>query len=173
MAQRMSDTRKAFRSLSGATNLASKKRKRARRACNRCHERKVRCDVAFVAPPCTNCRLDGVSCEVYNPTVHPLLPSKSTSPSAQVPAPTQQSLSTASGGSIREISSQDLHLSGSPDGSSLASVDDIEPELGEYTQSSQPTSHLHTCARSSESVCQSYYSLLHFMSELADFHSLQ
>ncbi|KNG89287.1 hypothetical protein ANOM_001624, partial [Aspergillus nomiae NRRL 13137] len=45
--------------------VAPKKRhgsKRAPMACQSCHDRKVRCDLAISGSPCTNCRLDMVKC---------------------------------------------------------------------------------------------------------------
>ncbi|KAH8594837.1 fungal-specific transcription factor domain-containing protein [Bisporella sp. PMI_857] len=39
-------------------------RKRARIACELCHERKVRCDFSSVGSPCTNCHLDHHDCFV-------------------------------------------------------------------------------------------------------------
>lgn len=42
--------------------------KRASRACQRCHSRKVRCDATVNGFPCTNCRLDAVSCQAFSGT---------------------------------------------------------------------------------------------------------
>ncbi|KAF4765597.1 hypothetical protein HAV15_003587 [Penicillium sp. str.  len=39
-------------------------RKRARKACQSCHVRKVRCDVSIRGSPCMNCSLDGATCIV-------------------------------------------------------------------------------------------------------------
>lgn len=39
--------------------------KRASRACQRCHSRKVRCDATVNGFPCTNCRLDAVPCQAF------------------------------------------------------------------------------------------------------------
>lgn len=38
--------------------------RRAPVACEWCHGRRVRCDVSWHGPPCTNCRLDCRSCSV-------------------------------------------------------------------------------------------------------------
>ncbi|KAL4789149.1 hypothetical protein BDV19DRAFT_395316 [Aspergillus venezuelensis] len=40
--------------------------KRASRACQRCHSRKVRCDATVTGYPCTNCRLDANSCLAFS-----------------------------------------------------------------------------------------------------------
>ncbi|KAM5374839.1 hypothetical protein ACJZ2D_006333 [Fusarium nematophilum] len=48
------------RQMHSAIDHASKRR--ASKACLSCRQRKVRCDVETDNPPCTNCRLDGVSC---------------------------------------------------------------------------------------------------------------
>ncbi|OAP59360.1 hypothetical protein AYL99_06658 [Fonsecaea erecta] len=42
-----------------------RKRKRSAIACTRCHDRKVRCSVAFQGIPCANCAQDGTVCKVY------------------------------------------------------------------------------------------------------------
>lgn len=42
-------------------------RRRASRACLRCRNRKVRCDVARGGAPCTNCRLDVIQCVLSEP----------------------------------------------------------------------------------------------------------
>ncbi|KIA75425.1 hypothetical protein HK57_00069 [Aspergillus ustus] len=39
--------------------------KRASRACQRCHGRKVRCDATVTGYPCTNCRLDSHPCQAF------------------------------------------------------------------------------------------------------------
>jgi hypothetical protein len=39
--------------------------KRASRACQRCHARKVRCDATVTGYPCTNCRLDSSPCQAF------------------------------------------------------------------------------------------------------------
>ncbi|KAL2787775.1 fungal-specific transcription factor domain-containing protein [Aspergillus keveii] len=39
--------------------------KRAARACQRCHARKVRCDATVTGYPCTNCRLDSSPCQAF------------------------------------------------------------------------------------------------------------
>ncbi|KAL3496367.1 hypothetical protein BJX62DRAFT_232477 [Aspergillus germanicus] len=39
--------------------------KRASRACQRCHARKVRCDATVTGFPCTNCRLDSYPCQAF------------------------------------------------------------------------------------------------------------
>ncbi|KAL2813411.1 fungal-specific transcription factor domain-containing protein [Aspergillus granulosus] len=39
--------------------------KRASRACQRCHARKVRCDATVSGFPCTNCRLDTFPCQAF------------------------------------------------------------------------------------------------------------
>ncbi|KAL3456989.1 fungal-specific transcription factor domain-containing protein [Aspergillus heterothallicus] len=39
--------------------------KRASRACERCHARKVRCDATVTGFPCTNCRLDDSTCQAF------------------------------------------------------------------------------------------------------------
>ncbi|KAL4985139.1 hypothetical protein BDW68DRAFT_199001 [Aspergillus falconensis] len=39
--------------------------KRASRACQRCHTRKVRCDATVTGFPCTNCRLDSFPCQAF------------------------------------------------------------------------------------------------------------
>lgn len=44
---------------------ASTKRKRSVIACSACHQRKVRCNVAFQGVPCTNCAQDDAKCEIY------------------------------------------------------------------------------------------------------------
>ncbi|KAH6695137.1 fungal-specific transcription factor domain-containing protein [Plectosphaerella plurivora] len=41
-------------------------RKRASHACVKCRNRKVRCDVTIFGPPCANCQLDAVECEVIS-----------------------------------------------------------------------------------------------------------
>ncbi|KAG9250819.1 putative Zn(II)2Cys6 transcription factor [Emericellopsis atlantica] len=38
-------------------------RKRSKAACQACHDRKVRCNLALSGPPCINCSLDNVACE--------------------------------------------------------------------------------------------------------------
>lgn len=43
-------------------HLPLKRRRRAPLACQRCHNRRVRCDFAWVDSGCTNCRLDGLQC---------------------------------------------------------------------------------------------------------------
>lgn len=45
-----------------ATHQAA--RKRLAGACKACHDRKVRCSLAKSGPPCTNCSLDEVECEL-------------------------------------------------------------------------------------------------------------
>ncbi|KAL5343089.1 hypothetical protein BJX70DRAFT_207374 [Aspergillus crustosus] len=40
--------------------------KRAARACQRCHSRKVRCDATLTGFPCTNCRLDSHPCQAFS-----------------------------------------------------------------------------------------------------------
>ncbi|KAL4887418.1 hypothetical protein BJY04DRAFT_212454 [Aspergillus karnatakaensis] len=40
--------------------------KRAARACQRCHSRKVRCDATLTGFPCTNCRLDTHPCQAFS-----------------------------------------------------------------------------------------------------------
>ncbi|KAH6867801.1 putative Zn(II)2Cys6 transcription factor [Thelonectria olida] len=45
-----------------ASRLAS--RKRLRGACRACHDRKVRCSLSKSGPPCTNCSLDEIECEL-------------------------------------------------------------------------------------------------------------
>lgn len=49
---------------SGDDNTASERpwKRRSTKACLSCRNRKVRCDVVTNAVPCTNCRLDSVSC---------------------------------------------------------------------------------------------------------------
>ncbi|OQU95522.1 Fungal specific transcription factor domain-containing protein [Cladophialophora immunda] len=42
-----------------------RKRKRSAIACTRCHDRKVRCSLAFQGIPCANCAQDGTTCKVY------------------------------------------------------------------------------------------------------------
>ncbi|KIW84170.1 hypothetical protein Z517_03419 [Fonsecaea pedrosoi CBS 271.37] len=42
-----------------------RKRKRSAIACTRCHDRKVRCSLAFQGIPCANCAQDGTICKVY------------------------------------------------------------------------------------------------------------
>lgn len=49
-------------SSSSAQSESMPPRRRARIACELCHQRKVRCDVSVVGTPCTNCRLDSHSC---------------------------------------------------------------------------------------------------------------
>ncbi|KAL4736103.1 fungal-specific transcription factor domain-containing protein [Aspergillus similis] len=39
--------------------------KRASRACQRCHARKVRCDATVTGFPCTNCQLDNYPCQAF------------------------------------------------------------------------------------------------------------
>lgn len=40
------------------------RRQRAAKACARCHQRKVRCDVSQSGLPCTNCRSDSKVCTI-------------------------------------------------------------------------------------------------------------
>ncbi|KAL2414090.1 Cutinase transcription factor 1 beta [Exophiala dermatitidis] len=40
------------------------KKRRSAKACLSCRQRKVRCDFTLCGPPCTNCRLDKVACEL-------------------------------------------------------------------------------------------------------------
>ncbi|KAK2594743.1 hypothetical protein QQS21_007541 [Conoideocrella luteorostrata] len=39
---------------------------RSLKACRKCHERKVRCDVTKVGPPCSNCRCGKIDCELLD-----------------------------------------------------------------------------------------------------------
>ncbi|KAH7012816.1 putative Zn(II)2Cys6 transcription factor [Ilyonectria destructans] len=71
-----------------ATHQAA--RKRLTGACKACHDRKVRCSLAKSGPPCTNCSLDEVECELRarkshktssaTATSHQLLPRSLDSP---------------------------------------------------------------------------------------------
>ncbi|KAL7947521.1 fungal-specific transcription factor domain-containing protein [Trichoderma barbatum] len=52
-------------SVSPATvHLASRKKKRASKACSCCRTRKIRCDVLKTGVPCTKCQVDGFECVV-------------------------------------------------------------------------------------------------------------
>ncbi|CAG8367821.1 unnamed protein product [Penicillium salamii] len=56
----------------GLNFASTRARKRARKACLYCHNRKVRCDVAVRGCPCMNCYLDGETCVI--PDRPPKLP---------------------------------------------------------------------------------------------------
>ncbi|KIX99871.1 uncharacterized protein Z520_04507 [Fonsecaea multimorphosa CBS 102226] len=43
----------------------ARKRKRSAIACTRCHDRKVRCSLAFQGIPCANCAQDGTVCKIF------------------------------------------------------------------------------------------------------------
>ncbi|EXJ67823.1 uncharacterized protein A1O5_09169 [Cladophialophora psammophila CBS 110553] len=77
----------------------ARKRKRSAIACTRCHDRKVRCSLAFQGIPCANCAQDGTVCKVYgqqhaarsgqasrpsSTPVYPLTPSPRSIPTAEV-----------------------------------------------------------------------------------------
>jgi hypothetical protein len=51
-------------SAENASHVVPGPRKRAARACQSCHERKVRCSLSQTGTPCTNCSLDGLVCEL-------------------------------------------------------------------------------------------------------------
>ena len=53
----------------GNTTQATAKR-RAAVACKGCNQRKVRCNVTTVGPPCTNCELDNTLCEIAQRKKH-------------------------------------------------------------------------------------------------------
>ncbi|KAH8702404.1 fungal-specific transcription factor domain-containing protein [Talaromyces proteolyticus] len=44
-------------------NAITQPKKRTAAACRSCHTRKVRCSLAQTGSPCTNCSLDGITCE--------------------------------------------------------------------------------------------------------------
>ncbi|KAI8658079.1 Zn(2)-C6 fungal-type domain-containing protein [Fusarium keratoplasticum] len=59
-------------------------RKRLKGACKACHNRKVRCTLAKSGPPCVNCSLDEIECELR--TRKPRKTSRGTTPSRDVPS---------------------------------------------------------------------------------------
>lgn len=82
----------------------TRRRKRSAVACTKCHQRKVRCDVAQTRVPCSNCVHDGVVCKATLPnekllSLPRLLPrgsANSLSHAQRVPSPPDAQKSNAS-----------------------------------------------------------------------------
>ncbi|ETS76645.1 hypothetical protein PFICI_12032 [Pestalotiopsis fici W106-1] len=53
--------------LGQAAGPPSSRRKRATVACEKCHSRKVRCNISTKGFPCANCEQDGASCTIFRP----------------------------------------------------------------------------------------------------------
>lgn len=45
-------------------NSGKKAGRRSRVACKPCNQRKIRCDVTQIGPPCTNCQHETAVCEI-------------------------------------------------------------------------------------------------------------
>ncbi|KAJ4249795.1 hypothetical protein NW762_012137 [Fusarium torreyae] len=85
--------------------------KRAHVACKACKARKVRCTVTLSGPPCANCAVDNVPCEIQNRKRRrnmDILPATSSVATPGSPLPLEQRPSTAqSSASHSEIPGQD------------------------------------------------------------------
>jgi hypothetical protein len=87
-------------SLSSAN--ANRRSRRARVACEVCHERKVRCDGVANGFPCTNCRLDSKAC-MFRPSRRKRRPAL-TEPAMQENQPDADSSPSASPNSLDAVS---------------------------------------------------------------------